>query len=247
MSVKSNKGKSMTTSVDNPVETTIEQNLPTRRANESIFLDSFNKFGQRVREAAIFTYAGLEYSCDISRERFYRIESDISDASSAEFVFKLTLNDKPAAILQFTAYRLNGGSGRIFVETCDASCQQMYDMAEILNYNFDLDALRKRDVILSIDRVAVHPDFANKGLVEAFLKFSLGSVGLIPVITIIHAFPLEYEGSGRCDEPEFHQLQAGLIAYYHKTLNALPVLSSHAKDGWMYSAKIKINEWAAEV
>lgn len=212
---------------------------PLRRASREL-LDacfSFDDFHNPTREP--FRHGKTTYTLVQSLKAQRLVGYDIEPAT-VQYLSASLLDPKghQAAYFAAAAYRPKGSSGWHFIQSCDADCQEAYDMAEILNACFEMDKLSKRAIILSLERIAIHPAHAGKGLMAALMTYLLDRLSKRPAITILKAYPLEFEGQPDADKAEFSQLQAGLIDYYARTLDMEPLPGSHGEEGWLYSARV---------
>lgn len=212
---------------------------PLRRAKTDILDDcfGFHDFDNPTREH--FRHGKTTYTLVQSLPKPSYLEYDISPATIQHLTASLhTADGKRVAYFKAAAYRLKGCSAPRFVESCDAFSQSVFDMAEVLDECFVLGDLPTRSIIVSIDRIAIHPAHAGKRLMTALMKQLLPQLTKKPTIAILKAFPLECEGTGDKPSPDFHALQAGLIDYYGRTLGMAPLPGSYGKEGWLYLATV---------
>lgn len=212
---------------------------PLRRAKTEILDDcfGFHDFINPTRED--FRHGKTTYTLVQSLPKPSHLEYDISPATIQNLTASLhTADGKRVAYFKAAAYRPKGCSAPRFVECCDAFSQSVFDMAQVLDECFVLDDLPTRSIIVSIDRIAIHPAHAGKGLMTSLMKHLLPQLTKRPTIAILKAFPLECEGTGENPSPDFHALQAGLIDYYGRTLGMAPLPGSYGKEGWLYLATV---------
>lgn len=213
-----------------------------RAASLDILKGSIAGVGFKKAVRIPFPYLGNDFSVRHALGRRRTIEAEISRTMDRTQI--AIVDDpagKPLAFLQATAYRLNGAHADDFVDTCDAESQAAYNVAEVLRANWDLGELLRQDDILVVDRIAVHPDVARIGLMTTLLDWALPQLAPKPVITILKAFPLQFEGTGKPHDAEFRALQSGLVDYYRRKMGLVLLPGDAGKEGWLYRSSLPLD------
>lgn len=183
-----------------------------------------------------------------TQEKRCKLNPDISAASIQRKTAMLYSIDMTyVAYLQATSLRLNSARRYDFLESCDAHSSEINDIAQVVDKHWSLEDVRPRSDILSLDRLCIHPKYSGKGIAAALMSWVLPKLAAAPIITILKAYPLQFEGKDQDHTAEFICLQNSLIDYYSRTLllNLLP--SSYGKEGWMAASAIRMNPWCVEL
>lgn len=180
-----------------------------------------------------------------SNSRRSPIDYEISKASHKKLIAILTTTtSKPIAYLSATAYRLNGASPSEFLEACDALSQEAANVSCVLDAHWRLEDLKATADILSIERVCIHPKYAGRGIIAHLMMDLLPKLSREPSITILKAFPLQFEGIENPDPSSFKALQDALVDYYGRYLGVARLPSTYGVKGWMYASTIPLDDWA---
>lgn len=180
-----------------------------------------------------------------SNSRRIPIDYEISKASHKNLIAILTsTTNEPIAYLSATAYRLNGASPSEFLEACDAISQEAASVSGVLDAHWRLEDLDAKADILSIERVCVHPKYAGRGIIAHLMMTLLPTLSRKPSITILKAFPLQFECIENPDPVRFKALQDALADYYARYLGVARLPSTYGAKGWMYASTIPLDEWA---
>lgn len=218
---------------------------PTRQSSLDLLHDCISLAPLEKPITEDVSFLGYEFIVTHTNERRYRLERDISSACIKQKTALLYNRDMLfVAFIHASSLRLNGANPVDFMESCDAYSQEITDLANILDKHWILGNIKPRSDILYLNRLCIHPDYACKGIAKELTLWTLHQLAPKPIITILKAFPLQFEGVGDHDDnDEFISLKNGLMDYYSRTLGLAALPSSFGRKGWMSKSTMPMDDW----
>lgn len=149
-------------------------------------------------------------------------------------------DDELAGVFDIQEYRLSWISNGLFWQLMDSESKEAVDMAEILMrcWRQVWEDLASEGSILLLNHLWVAQKHARGSRWNGPLQQLLATKFKRRCITVLKAFPLEYEDKG--SQPGFRLRQRSLIRHYGRLLGVEPFPGRPGREGWLYALPERI-------
>lgn len=214
--------------------TTNSGQTPPRQA--SLFADALNRLEQQnVRRLVheIVAPVGSEHvTIRFTKSRAMLLEPELARVSMQTSAAEILLNGQTCGAIFASVLRSDRDDEYAFHDVCDSDSEYLLDVARVITRNWAFEDFPRRRDMLILDRIVVSPAYERRGLMRSALAPFLEAFSPNPLVSILRAFPLAYEGIG-AHARGFTAAATRLVNYYEKAgYKLLP--NQDGGEGWMH-------------